>query len=114
MAVFGDRLRFLRESRKITQIGLSTLLGISQEAISAYERKESMPNIDVLVEISRFFNVSIDYLLGLDNVKKRISERELDEFEIALITNYRKLEQSEQELLIKIIALTIEYNERKV
>lgn len=114
MAVFGDRLRFLRESRKITQIRLSTHLGINQEAISAYERKESMPNIDVLVEISRFFNVSIDYLLGLDNVKKRISERELDEFEIALITNYRKLEQSEQELLIKIIALTIEYNERKV
>lgn len=114
MAVFGDRLRLLRESRKITQIRLSTHLGISQEAISAYERKESMPNIDVLIEISRFFNVSIDYLLGLDNVKKRISEKELDEFEIALITNYRKLEQSEQELLIKIIALTIEYNERKV
>ena len=114
MAVFGDRLRLLRESRKITQLRLSTHLGISQEAISAYERKESMPNIDVLIEISRFFNVSIDYLLGLDNVKKSISEKELDEFEIALITNYRKLEQSEQELLIKIIALTIEYNERKV
>ena len=113
MAEFGDRLRYLRENRKTTQIRLSTHLGISQEAISAYERKESMPNIDILIEISKFFNVSVDYLLGLDNVKKRISEKELNEFEIALLTNYRKLEQSDQELLIKIVALTIEYNQRK-
>lgn len=77
MAVFGDRLRLLRESRKITQIRLSTHLGISQEAISAYERKESMPNIDVLIEISRFFNVSIDYLLGLDNVKNAFPKKNL-------------------------------------
>lgn len=113
MAAFGDRLKLLRKRRKITQIRLSTHLGISQESISAYERKESMPNIDVLIAMSQFFNVSVDYLLGLDDTKKRVFESELNEFEVALINNYRKLNRVDQELTIKVLALAIEYYERK-
>lgn len=113
MVTFGDRLKLLRKNRKVTQIRLSTHLGISQEAVSAYERNESMPNTDILIELSKFFDVTVDYLLGLDNVKKRISERELNEFEISLITNYRKTKRTDQELLIKILVLINEYNERK-
>lgn len=112
MAVFGDRLRLLRENRKITQIRLSTHLGVSQEAISAYERKESMPNIDILIGIAKYFNVSVDYLLGLDNTKKHLPEKELDEFEISLINLYKKLKHSDQELLIKLLSQIIEYNNR--
>lgn len=113
MATFGDRLKNLRESRKITQIRLSTHLGISQEAISAYECKETIPNVDILIELASYFGVSVDYLLGIDNVKKHISETELSEFETVMINYYRRLKRTDQELVVKLLALAIEYNDRR-
>lgn len=85
-------LRILRARKNITQINLSTELGISQELVSQYELGKSLPSIENLVKISNFFNCSTDYLLGLTNDFTKKSDLKKDELEIQeLIQNYNSL-----------------------
>lgn len=66
MAQLGDRLSELREDRGLTQLQLSTILHISNSSISAYETGERAPSIDTLIAFSQYFDVTTDYLLGLN------------------------------------------------
>lgn len=64
--VFGDRLKELREKKGLSQTELSEKIGISKSSIGMYETGKRIPRADkTFVKISDFFNVSIDYLLGL-------------------------------------------------
>lgn len=68
MEIFSKRLRELREEMNLVQKELAFALGISQRMLSHYERNESEPNAELLLKISNFFNVSIDYLLGKTDI----------------------------------------------
>lgn len=61
---FGERLRSLREEKKITQKELAKLFKIAESTVSMYERGEREPNFEIVNKIANFFNVSTDYLLG--------------------------------------------------
>ncbi len=61
---FGSNLEKLRKERKISQSKLGNALGITQQMISSYEKDISSPNIDTLVKIADFFEISIDRLVG--------------------------------------------------
>jgi transcriptional regulator with XRE-family HTH domain len=67
MATFAERLKELRNTRKITQADLAKLLGISKSTISMYERGERTPDFALLERICDYFNIDMDYLLGRDN-----------------------------------------------
>ncbi|SEV81737.1 helix-turn-helix domain-containing protein [[Clostridium] fimetarium] len=70
MSNFGDRLRELRKLNKITQKQLSIDIHISERGVQSYESNEKKPGLDVLIALSDYFNVSLDYLAGLsDNPK---------------------------------------------
>lgn len=61
---FGERLRRLRKSRDVTQGQLAEYLGVVPSAIGKYERlPDSYPSVEVLIKISEYFDVSIDFLL---------------------------------------------------
>ena len=62
--MFSERLRHLRESDGISQIRFAYEIGFSQAAISAWENNTREPGIEALIRISKFFNVTIDYLVG--------------------------------------------------
>lgn len=62
----GENLRALRLEKGLTQEALAEKFGISFQSISRWERSESYPDITVLPEISGFFNVSVDELLGVN------------------------------------------------
>ncbi|MGI6162018.1 MAG: helix-turn-helix domain-containing protein [Christensenellales bacterium] len=66
---FGPKLRRLRKERNITQDGLGKLLGMGRTAIANYESGRNQPSNEVLVQISDFFDVSIDYLLGRTSLR---------------------------------------------
>ena len=63
-----DNLKKLRETKNITQVKLSTDLGVSQELISRYELGSSFPQPNMLIKLSKYFNCSVDYLLGITDV----------------------------------------------
>lgn len=66
--LLAARLIELREQNNLTQQDLADKLHITRQSLSLYERAERTINIDLLLEISRFFNVSSDYLLGISEI----------------------------------------------
>ena len=61
---FKNRLRELRIEKNISQIEIAKILNMSKMAISHWEKGNSEPSIDQLKVLARFFDVSIDYLIG--------------------------------------------------
>ena len=64
---FGERIRNLREDRDLTQSELGAQVNMTQRKISYIERGKYEPSIDDIVSLCKFFNVSSDYLLGLND-----------------------------------------------
>ncbi len=63
---FGERFRYLRIEKGLSQIALAKELQVSKSVISLWELDGSDPTLTNLIKISDFFNVSIDYLAGKD------------------------------------------------
>ncbi|EPB8194145.1 MULTISPECIES: helix-turn-helix domain-containing protein [Bacillota] len=63
LSFFPNNLKTLRKLNLLSQSELSKLLGISRSSLSFYESGESEPTLNVLIKISKFFNVSLDYLI---------------------------------------------------
>lgn len=61
---FGERLQELREDRDISRKELSAYLNVSVSALGMYEQGRREPNIETLVKIADYFDVSLDFLLG--------------------------------------------------
>lgn len=62
---FNDRLKELRSENGLTQHELAVKLGITRSSYSLYELGLREPNLAMLIELSKFFNVTLDYLAGL-------------------------------------------------
>jgi transcriptional regulator with XRE-family HTH domain len=64
--LFGDRLRLLREEKNLTQKELGNILSISDRVIGYYEANDRFPKDEkTLIKISQYFNVSLDWLVGI-------------------------------------------------
>lgn len=62
---FGKKLRDLRTEKGISQRELGNALGFCNQTVSFWESGQREPDLDSLVLIARYFDVSTDYLLGL-------------------------------------------------
>lgn len=74
--IFGSRLKKLRMTKALTQQDLAVCLNISKSNISKYENGTIEPSFEILIKISDYFEVSIDYLLGktdIENIYKNTS-----------------------------------------
>nr|WP_312985544.1 helix-turn-helix transcriptional regulator [Clostridioides sp.] len=74
MNKFGIRLKELRKSKNLTQFQLSKALHIGRSSISHYEKGQQAPELEVLKNLSKYFEVTIDYLLGLTDLNHYESE----------------------------------------
>ena len=63
----GDIIKSLRIEHKMTQSQLATLLFTSQDTISLWERNKSYPDVKTVIKLTQIFNVSADYILGLED-----------------------------------------------
>lgn len=89
MVDFGNILKTLRLKEDMTQAQLAQKLQLTKSVISAYETGLRLPSYDVLIHISRIFNVSTDYLLGLER-KQEIDLSGLSQDEIDALLNLIK------------------------
>lgn len=64
------RIRDLREDHDLTQREIANMIGISQRGYSHYERGDNNIPTEVLVKLARFYEISIDYLLGVTDEKE--------------------------------------------
>jgi len=65
--LIGERLYDLRKDANLTQDELAEILNINKHSISSYERNKSEPPDSIKIAIAKYFNVSVDYLLGLSD-----------------------------------------------
>lgn len=67
---YPERIRALREDRDITQTQVAQLLKVGQKTYSDYELGKTRIPVDSLIILAQFYNVSMDYICGVSDVKK--------------------------------------------
>ncbi len=95
MIPIGSILQKLRWDKGLSQAQLATRLGISASQIANYEISRRYPSLQVLIDMSRIFGVTTDYLLGINSEQNnRIDVSDLSPSEVesinAVIDCYRK------------------------
>lgn len=96
-----ERLYFLRENKDLTQTEMGNILKVSRVAISQWENNKEIIPLDKLNIYSNYFNVSLDYIVGLSNKKQTTNLNiELDKKIIGTkIKDFRKKFNISQEQL---------------
>ena len=80
----SDRIQYLRKARGISQEGLADQLGVSRQAVSKWEGEQSMPDLDKIISMSDYFEVTTDYLLkGIEPVVQKEEEQSIKHRRIA-------------------------------
>lgn len=87
MVEFGNRLKHLRTKSGVTQAQLAERLGLTKSVISAYETGLRMPSYEILIQISRIFKVSTDYLLGVERKQQELDLSGLTQGQIDALKN---------------------------
>ena len=81
---FAENLKTMRNKKGLTQTQLAEKLWLNKSIISAYENQQRMPSLDVLIKLSYEFNVSMEYLLGLEK-RNTIDITGLNDEQVAII-----------------------------
>ena len=63
----GNRIKELRKDYNLSQAKLGDLLSVSQDTISLWENNKALPNTEYLILLCKIFDISADYLLGLED-----------------------------------------------
>jgi len=93
----GGAIKRLRKKENLSQKELAKRLGRSERAIQKYEYNEALPSIDIIVDMSKLFGVSIDYFVEdrfMDNINKRLEAQgiSLEDLAIRISVNKHYLE----------------------
>lgn len=107
MAEFGELLAELRKDKSMTQHDLADVLHVSVGTISNYEKSVHFPDVEKLVNLADFFNVTTDYLLGRceSNLSPDVFQEMVTEDKTVgdIITTLRQLPEERKRMLVQII-----------
>ncbi len=80
----AERIKALREARGWTQAELARRMSITRNGVNSWEQGLSMPSPACLVDLSKVFSVSTDYLLGVERLET-VNVTGLDEKDVAML-----------------------------
>ena len=80
----AERIKALREARGWTQAELARRMNITRNGVNSWEQGLSMPSPACLVDLSKVFSVSTDYLLGVERLET-VNVTGLDEKDVAML-----------------------------
>lgn len=105
----GEKITKLKKLKNLSQVALAEATGISRDAISKYERGDSVPSVDYAKRIADALGVSLDYLVS-DNDKEDV----LDNDAVKRIKEIQNLPLSEKDKIYSVIdALIRDYRTKK-
>ncbi len=102
------RIKELCSKRNITITKLESELGFGNSSIKKWE-KTSSPSIDKILKVAKYFDVSIDYLLGRTDIEGSISEIIGDEDIISFQRAREKMTPSDRERMMQMLRIGFEY-----
>ena len=77
LAEFGQRIKKLRDMKDLSQEALARKVGISHEHLNRIEKGKNGPSLDLIIELSCFFEVSIDYLVTGRDFRSMMAKKRL-------------------------------------
>ncbi len=80
----AEKIKYLRENAGMTQSELARNLGLSRSGVNSWEMGLSIPSTQYIVELAKTFDVSADYLLGMENTST-ISVKGLNDKQVSAI-----------------------------
>lgn len=84
MLDFGERLRALRKEKGYTQKVIAEKMNVSQNTVVRWENNYKFPKQNNLIQLSRIFHVSLDYLVGIER-KRTIVVEQLTQEQITVL-----------------------------
>ncbi|MCM1546437.1 MAG: helix-turn-helix transcriptional regulator [Clostridiales bacterium] len=99
------RLLELRTEKELSQRKMAQILNISQGTYNNWENANTQPSIEQLIQLAKFFEVSVDYLVGnTDATGTLISEKRLSDDEQNVLRLYNALAKNEKEAVKTLMA----------
>lgn len=112
MRVFGDVLRELRQTKKLTMKELGEKIGLTESAVSMYERNVRRPNYEKLEKIADFFNVDMEYLLGKSNIPNRHTSSQItadiNEDIMLILRAVKKMSEKDRKRMIQMLKIAFQ------
>lgn len=91
---FANRLKQLRKENNLTQEELAQKISKTRSTIAGYETERKEPDYETLVLLAKYFNVSLDYLMGVSDVRNPyINDKDLDEVDKFLLELKKEAEK---------------------
>jgi transcriptional regulator with XRE-family HTH domain len=100
----GAHIAQLRKARGMTQAELARAIGVSQQAVFAYEISERRVSVYILIKLARVFSISVDELIGLAR-PPRIPKRRLSPRAMRHAERLQALSKTQQRFVVRIIDL---------
>lgn len=113
MHEFKDRLKALRKEKGLTQVKLGALLNYGYTAIANYESGRNQPGIADLKKIASIFDVSLDYLLGVTDLRRPYASAEDPFRENEFLRYYSMLNEENQKEVLLFTQWLLEREEKK-
>ena len=97
------KLKEIRKTAKLTQNDIANVLGTTREAYGMYESGKRQISLKVLDDLAKYYNVSIDYLVGRVD-----SEKE----EMELLEAYRKLDSRGKQTILSLAKIEMQLSKK--
>ena len=101
------RIRDLREDADYTQKQVADMLFMHLTQYRRYENGESELPMNIAVSIARLYNVSLDYIAGINQNKRGLTESTLNEDEKNLINGFRSLKELDKGRLLERLEMLL-------
>ncbi|MGN0744979.1 MAG: helix-turn-helix domain-containing protein [Christensenellales bacterium] len=99
------RLRDLRNEKGISQRKMGEIFNVSQATYNNWEKGNTQPSIEQLIELARFFGVSVDFLIGNTDDEGYVKIQEvLSQNDIATLHTFNTLQFESKKLLLEFIS----------
>lgn len=92
-------IKDIRTSKNLTQAEVATALGVSSVVYSRYETGSRQPSIEVLIQMADIFGVTVDYLLG----RQDIEDTTLSDFELQLLIASRNADERARQDALNVL-----------
>ncbi len=108
-------LRYLREKNGLSQSQLAKGLGVTQQTVNKYENHTTEPDIATLVRIARFFNTSVDFLVGNTSIERKYEEvcrYDLNDGEQKVMEGFRETTESGRDIIMAMLKELNKHNHK--
>ncbi|MCH5296886.1 MAG: helix-turn-helix transcriptional regulator [Ruminococcus sp.] len=110
---FSVRLKELRTDNDMSQTELADKLNLKASAISKYEKGITQPAIETLKKLAEIFCVTVDYLIGLSDIRNPYGNTQITPNEAELVEHFRQLSYENKIRIDERIKTIIENNDKR-